>query len=88
MQTAISMKAAGRMEKCMAMVLPSLILGVFTYSNGDNFKGTWEDDKRTGKGGFPSDSVGVYTYANGDTYVGDWKDDKKNGQGRSSGTNL
>lgn len=47
------------------------------YFNGELYEGTWENDKRNGKGRFeygPDGSLGVY--------VGEFIDDKRNGKGR------
>jgi hypothetical protein len=52
-------------------------LGKMLYMNGDLYEGTWENDKRNGKGRFlygQDGSLGVY--------VGEFLDDKRTGKGR------
>ena len=44
------------------------------YFNGDIYEGSWELDKRNGKGRLKELKVGVY--------VGEFSEDKKNGKGR------
>ena len=47
------------------------------YINGDQYEGTWDNDKRNGKGRYLyglNGSLGVY--------VGEFLDDKKTGKGR------
>lgn len=47
--------------------------GVFKWSNGDKYEGTFEDGKKEGKG--------VFYFANGDKYEGEFKSDKMHGSG-------
>jgi len=42
------------------------------FENGDVYKGSYKDDKRSG--------FGVYTWSNGDTYDGEWLDDLRHGR--------
>ena len=46
-------------------------LGVFTFSNGDVYKGYWIDDHMEGHG--------ERKYANDDFYIGDWVKSQKSG---------
>lgn len=61
-----------------------LLLGEFTYDNGDKYEGQWVDGKREGKGNGSLKNVGVLLYSNGNKYEGEWADDKMNGQGKYS----
>jgi hypothetical protein len=47
--------------------------GELQYSNGDVFRGEWQDDHATGRG--------VLTYANGNVYEGGWLMDRRHGFG-------
>jgi hypothetical protein len=47
--------------------------GVYTFSNGDQYKGEYYDNRRHGKG--------IYNYANGGVYEGEYKDGIKDGKG-------
>ena len=55
------------------MVRYSIILGEYTYANGDKYDGEWKDNKKDGKG--------ILSCANGDKYDGNWANDKRNGEG-------
>lgn len=48
-------------------------LGRMEYSNGDIYKGSWQNGMRCGKG--------EIRYANRDVYKGFWKNDKRHGKG-------
>lgn len=52
--------------------------GSFKCSNGDQYTGSWENDKMHGKG--------KLTCSNGDVYEGDWKDGKRSGEGKLTTT--
>jgi len=47
--------------------------GICIYSNGDRYKGEFENDLEDGQG--------KKEYSNGDKYVGGWKEGKMHGQG-------
>ena len=48
-------------------------LGMFSYTNGDHYKGSFKGDK--------ADGYGVYQFANGDTYRGQFRSGKPHGEG-------
>ena len=70
--------------------------GVFTYTNGNKYEGSFKEGLKHGKGVFTwadgnvydgeyeddmRSGVGVYSYINGNKYDGEWKDNVKNGRG-------
>mmetsp|Transcript_50602 Transcript_50602/g.59110 ORF Transcript_50602/g.59110 Transcript_50602/m.59110 type:complete len:193 (+) Transcript_50602:105-683(+) len=77
-------------------------LGMFSYTNGDHYKGSFKADKAHGYGiyqyasgdtyrgqfrcGKPS-GEGKYTYADGSVYSGQFRKGKKNGKGTFTQTN-
>ena len=44
------MKANGKIQREMVQVNIKVIIGRYTYSNGDIYEGEWKDGKRHGKG--------------------------------------
>lgn len=76
--------------------------GVATYTNGDIYRGAWENGYQSGSGKWiykngdeyggnfvkgKRNGFGVYSWINGDTYTGYWNDDRKNGKGILTGKN-
>lgn len=59
-------------------------LGIYDYSNGDKYEGSWRDGKKDGRGKPIVKTLGVMYYANGDKYEGTWFDDKRDGNGNLS----
>jgi len=49
------------------------LIGQFDYYDGSQYKGSYQNDKRHGKG--------VMRHVNGDTYEGDWVNDNIEGKG-------
>ena len=47
--------------------------GLYTWSNGDRYEGSFWLDKREGEG--------ILYYSSGGRYEGYWKNDKKEGEG-------
>ena len=58
----------------MGKVLNKIIIGIFTYNNGDKYEGEVKDNRKNGKG--------IYCYADGEKYDGEWRNDNKNGNGK------
>ncbi len=49
-------------------------IGIYYYSNGSRYEGTFVNGMR--------DGIGTFVWPTGDCYEGEWKKDKRHGQGR------
>jgi hypothetical protein len=75
------MKVNGRMMRRMEKVnLLSKVIGVLTYSNGDQYVGGFSSNKKSGKG--------VLNMSDGKKYDGDWNEDMRSGIGNRLRKNL
>lgn len=60
-----------------------LLLGTYSYANGNKYEGQWKQKKKDGKGKTLTSALGVLTFSNGDKYDGQWSDDQMSGNGKT-----